>query len=230
MIIGILNQKGGVGKTTLSLNLAFKLARVHEARVLLLDADEQGSATDWSQIKKIVWPSTTFDVISYPRSNIHRKIERLSQQSNYVHLIIDGPPRDADIMRSIILASDVILIPITPSPCDVWATEAVIKLIDECNEKQLKPRPVKAAFVLNRRIANTAIGRDVISALKQYPLPVLSSCITQRVIFAEAAAQGLTVYEVEPNGPAAREIDAVENELKEWMNEQTNTNQQATSS
>lgn len=210
MIIGILNQKGGVGKTTISLNMAHKLAQ--DSRVMLIDTDVQASASDWVATKI---SESNFWFMAHPVADLHKKIDQLSNGYDYV--IIDGPPRDADIMRSIILASDVILIPVTPSPCDIWASETVLNLIEECNTKGLKQKKIKAAFVLNRLIKGTVIGRDVIAALKHYGLPVFLACITQRVSFAEAAALGLTVYEMEPKGPSVREIDAVVEELKGWV-------------
>ncbi len=145
MIVGVLNQKGGVGKTTLSVNLAASLARTG-ARVLLM-------------------------------------------------------------------AADVVLIPVQPSPYDIWAADEVVKLIEEARVYKEK---LKSAFVVNRKIANTAIGRDVGEALAAYPVPVLAASVTQRVVFAEAAAQGRAVHEIDQAGPAAAEIEAVKAELMEF--------------
>ncbi|RCJ15423.1 hypothetical protein A6S26_34625 [Nostoc sp. ATCC 43529] len=72
---------------------------------------------------------------------------------------------------------------------------------------------IKAVFVINRKIVNTAIGRDVVEALEQYPFPVLKSAISQRVVFAESAASGNTVLEVDKSGSAAKEVKALVNEL-----------------
>ena len=93
------------------------------------------------------------------------------------------------------------------------AADEVVKLIDEA---RIYKDGLKAAFVVNRKIANTAIGRDVGEALAAYPVPVLTSCVTQRVAFAESAAQGLAVHEVDQEGPAAVEIEAVTAELMEF--------------
>lgn len=94
----------------------------------------------------------------------------------------------------------------------VWAAKEIVDLIAEVI--QFKEN-LKTAFVINRKIANTAIGRDVGEALAGYPMPVLRSSICQRVAFAESAAQGLTVMDIEPNGSAAKEIEALVNELLE---------------
>ncbi len=208
MIIGVLNQKGGVGKTTLSVNLAASFAR-GGSRVLLIDADPQGSALDWAAARQ---SEPLFSVVGLPRPTVHKEIAQIGH--GYDHIIIDGPPRVTDLARSAIMASDVVLIPVQPSPYDIWAADEVVKLIDEAkvyNEK------LKSAFVVNRKIANTAIGRDVGEALASYPIPSLKASVTQRVVFSESAAQGLAVYEMDAAGLAAGEVEALVAELMEFV-------------
>ncbi|KOP26516.1 cobyrinic acid a,c-diamide synthase, partial [Hapalosiphon sp. MRB220] len=100
--------------------------------------------------------------------------------------------------------------PIQPSPYDIWAADEVIKLIKEAS---VFKENIKAVFVINRKIVNTAIGRDVVEALEQYTFPVLKSTISQRVVFAESAASGNTVFEISKSSPAAKEVKALVNEL-----------------
>ncbi|CDO47359.1 cobyrinic acid a,c-diamide synthase [Bartonella henselae] len=206
MIIGLLNQKGGVGKTTLSVNLAASFARTG-ARVLLIDVDPQGSALDWAAARE---GAPLFPVVGLPRATVHKEITQIG--CNYDHIIIDGPPRVTDLARSALMASDFVLIPVQPSPYDIWAADGIVKLIDEA---RVYKENLKSAFVINRKIVNTAIGRDVGEALGVYPMHVLSTNVAQRVIFAEAATQGKAVYEVDKQGPAAAEIEAVAEEIKE---------------
>lgn len=208
MIVGFLNQKGGVGKTTLAVNVAAALAR-GGARVLLIDADPQGSALDWSAARQ---GEPMFSVVGLPRATIHREIEQLGKE--YDHVVIDGPPRVTDVARSAIMASDIVLIPVQPSPYDIWSAEEIVHLIEEAKVYKEK---LKASFVINRKISNTAIGRDVREALSAYAVPTYASTVTQRVVFAEAAAQGLAVHEVDADSPATQEIAAVAKELKEAM-------------
>lgn len=207
MIFGILNQKGGVGKTTISVNLAACLARTG-ARVLLIDADPQGSSLDWAAARQ---GAPLFSVVGFPRPSIHKEIGQIGQ--GYDHIVIDGPPRVTDLARSAIMASDMVVIPVQPSPYDIWAAEEVVKLIEEA---RIYKENIKYVFVVNRKITNTAIGRDVREALTAYPVHVLQASVAQRVVFAEAAAQGQAVFEIDPTGPAVAEIEAVAAELMEY--------------
>ena len=206
MIVSFLNQKGGVGKTTLAINVAAVLAR-HTHRVLLVDADPQGSALDWAAART---GEPLFSVAGLPRASIHKELPTLAQ--GYDVVIIDGPPRVYDVARSAIMASDLVLIPVQPSPYDVWAAKEIVDLMNEASV--FKPS-LKSAFAINRKIVNTALGRDVVDALSDYPIPVLKAAICQRVVLAESAAQGQTVFETAPDHPAGKEVVSLVKEIME---------------
>jgi chromosome partitioning protein len=204
MIISFQNQKGGVGKTTLSINVAAALA-LTGLRVLIVDSDPQGSVRDWASVREDTPP---FHVIGMDRPTIHRDLPAMTE--NYDHIIIDAPPRVSELARSAILASDCVVIPVQPSPYDVWAAKEIVAII---NEAAVFKENIKSVFVINRKITNTAIGREVKDALQVYNLPVLDAQVCQRVLFAESAATGKTIFEVDPLSQAAMEIQTLTNEI-----------------
>jgi len=211
MIIGLINQKGGVGKTTLSISIAHALFLERKQKILIVDADPQQSALNWSDVRE---DPSFCTVISLPKKNLHKDI--VSMKENYDHIIIDGPPRVTELARSCIMASDIIVIPCTPSPYDIWASEETINLVKEATEYKKK---LKYVFAINRKITNTAIGRDTEKVLKEMGIEVSNHQISQRVIFAEAAATGHTIFDIDPKGKASKEIKGLVKEIKRITNE-----------
>ena len=203
MIVALLNQKGGVGKTTLALHLAGAWAR-QGRRVTVIDADPQVSALDWSEQRAREGGARLFGVLGLARDTLHREAPEIARGVD--HVVIDGPPRIAGLMRSALLAADVVLVPAQPSPFDGWASGEMLNLIREA--RIFRPELV-ARFVLNRCAARTIIARETGDALAEHDPPVLAARIGQRVAFADAARTGQLVFEVESGGAAAREITAL---------------------
>lgn len=206
MIISVLNQKGGVGKTTIALHIASGLSQQGQ-RIMLVDADPQGSARDWAAARK---SPAAFPVVGMDRPVLHRDLPPMA--ADYDHVIVDGPPRATDLTRSAILPAGLVIVPVLPSPLDVWACDDIVTLLKEAS---VYTDTQKAVFVVNRKIVGTAIGRDIAQALGGYGIPVMSTQIAQRVAFAEALATGQTVLETGPSSTAAQETMALVSELRE---------------
>jgi chromosome partitioning protein len=142
--------------------------------VILLDADPQGSALDWTQRRSQNGLRRLFGAVGLARETLHQEAPELARRCDQI--IIDGPPRIAALARSALLAADLVLIPVQPSPYDVWASAEMVSLI---REAQVFRPALRAAFVVNRRVGATVIGREARHALADQPLPIFASEIRQ---------------------------------------------------
>lgn len=210
-VIALLNQKGGSGKTTLATHLAGELA-LDGARVALIDADPQASASDWAERRAQRRHTRLYGVYGLARDSLHIEVPQLAQNADFV--IIDGPPRSASITRSALLAADLVLIPVQPSAFDIWASVDTVRLIAEA--RLYRPQ-LRAAYVISRRVVGTVLGREARAALAEQPLPVLAAEVAQRIVFADIVADGVLVRERDAHCLAAREIARLAAHVREVL-------------
>lgn len=199
-IIAIANTKGGAGKTTISTNLAASLAK-RGFDTVLIDADPQGSARDWSA----AGGSEFVPVVALDRPTLDKDIRGVAGQWK----IIDCPPHAASIAAAAIRTADLVIIPVQPSPYDIWAAEETVSAINA--RRDVTGDKPAAALMVSRAITGTKMADDVNEALESYGLPVLQSRTHQRVSYAETAA-GRSVFTIEDKNPAA-EIDSLTDEV-----------------
>ena len=208
IVIAVLNQKGGSGKTTIATNLAHALLQ-DVSKVLLVDSDPQGSARDWNEANG----GSIVPVVGLDRETLAKDLQAV--WLGYDWIVIDGAPQIAKLSAAAVKVADLVIIPVQPSPYDIWACADLVDIIAARHEvADGKP---KAAFVISRAIKNTKLGGEVSTALAEYKLPIFKSGTTQRVAYPTTAAEGLTVLS-DPNSEAAKEIDALKKEIYEVLN------------
>jgi chromosome partitioning protein len=207
--ISLLNPKGGAGKTT----AATCIARALEAggdRVLLVDADPQASTRDWSGLLEDN-PTT---VVGLDRAGGMRSLPGL--QAGYDWTVIDGAGRYEKITAEVIAVSDLVLIPVQPSPFDIWPLEDLLSTIRQ-RQAITGGAPVAGALI-TRATPGSVLDREILDALAELELEALDSRLHQRQAFPRAANAGVTPLEYEPHGKAAAEVRAAVGEIRGVFN------------
>lgn len=205
-IIAVLNQKGGAGKTTISTNLARAL-HADGHKVLLVDSDPQGSARDWSSASE----GSVLTVVGLDRPTLDKDVQKIRESFDFV--VIDGAPQIAEMSTAAIKCADLVLVPVTPSPYDIWACKDLVDII-KARQSVTDGLP-KAAFVISRTNPSTRLSKEIVEALAEFELPIFKSFTSQRVVYAESATNGLTVIDVNGNLEAKKEIISIKDEVLE---------------
>lgn len=205
MIISILNQKGGTGKTTLAVNMAREYTK-RTLKTLLVDSDSQGSALRWHEESG----GDLIDLTCLPVTTLDKDVVKFKDR--YERIIIDGIPRVSPLTVCAIKAADLVLIPVQPSRYDIWATEDLVRLVKERIE--ITEGRLKAAFVVSRKISGTVLGREIDDELSQLALPVFVHGTYQRQEYVRCVKEGRTVCE--GNTEATKEIVGIVNEIEDF--------------
>lgn len=208
-IITIAQQKGGVGKTTMAAHLAVAWSASGRRKVAIIDTDPQGSLTQWHQIResRMGEGATNLTFASISGWRVRSEIDRLSRTHDLI--IIDSPPHTDAEARTAIRAADLVVIPLQPSPMDVWATSATINI---CKQERV---PVK--MVLNRVNPQAKLT----GAISGEMIGLTANRFGNRVIFAGALMQGYGVTEAQPNSLAADEVRSLGQEIITYLNRKT---------
>lgn len=202
-VIAIVNQKGGTGKTTLAANLAVAFSETE--LVLLLDADPQRSALDWSETR----PRLRLTVKAVEGGALVEEVRR--QSPDYHWIIIDGPPGISKTTADAVRGADLVLIPAKAGPFDVWAASDIVDAV-KARQENARNAPL-AAFVITMSKPRTNLGRQVQAALEDYGLPALESRTTERVAYPQLAIEGKSVLEGRDR-TARAEIVAMKDEIE----------------
>lgn len=204
MIITVGNTKGGVGKTTIAVNLAVEAVRDGK-KVLLVDTDPQGSSMAFRAERE----QDDIRAVALISDKLHKDIKEFSNAFDWI--VIDAGGRDNAVFRSAVAACDLFLLPVLPSQFDVWAAEDAISAF-----KEIQPfNDMIGRIVLNMVRSNTIASSEAQEALTAYQndMPLLSERLHNRVAYKASISNGQGVTEYEPSGKAAEDIRSLYNEI-----------------
>ncbi|MGB0684418.1 MAG: ParA family partition ATPase [Magnetovibrionaceae bacterium] len=206
-ILTVAQQKGGAGKTTLVAQLAVALAGPRQ-KVAVVDIDPQGSLTAWYGVREQQgFANDHLDVRQVSGWRTASEIDRLRNEFDLI--LIDSPPHAETDAKVAVRAADLVLIPVQPSPLDVWATKPTIDLA--LGEK------VPVLLLMNRVPPRAKIVEEVSGWLAQKGLPVADTRLGNRVAFASSMMEGKGVMETAKRSSAAQEIEALAKEIKKAL-------------
>ncbi|MGF1628401.1 MAG: ParA family partition ATPase [Kiloniellaceae bacterium] len=207
-IITVAQQKGGAGKTTLAANLAIAYAEANK-KVAVADIDPQRSLTMWHALRQeLHGEDSGITVVPVGGWKLASELDRLRRDHDIV--VIDSPPHAETDARIAVRQAHLVVIPLQPSPMDVWATAPIL----EVAQKEKAP----VLLVLNRippraNLTDEMIAEIEVSFLRSGGARIAKSRIGNRVAFAGAMLKGLGVSEYQPKGRAAQEIRALSKEI-----------------
>jgi chromosome partitioning protein len=205
MIITVGNIKGGVGKTTIAVNLSVARASKGES-VVLIDADDQGTATLFTEIREHELDKSDYTCVSVHGAQVRSQGTSLSKK--FDHTIIDCGGRDTEAFRAALTICDVLIVPLAPRSFDFWAITQLTRLFDEVESIRDLP---KIYALVNMADPTGSDNAEVIEALSEYSqIEVLDNVLVRRKAWPNAASKGLAVFEYSPQDKKAnQELEAL---------------------
>lgn len=203
-IIAFLNPKGGSGKTTATINVSSCLA-VSGKKIAVVDTDPQMSLTNWNKAQK-----AGFDV--YTATSEKDVYQVRKDLADYDYVIIDGAGSLSVITSAAVMVSDLIIIPVTPSPLDFSAAGSVVTVL----EAQAYSRPVEARFLITRKIEQATMLSILKESIAQTGIKAFKTAITQRQSYVKSILDGESVFDIN-DGAAKGEISILTREILEFF-------------
>lgn len=199
-VIGVIQVKGGAGRSTVSTNLAGELAKL--GSTVLVDCDmPQGTAASWYAVRQ---QAGRDDGLELETASSHRELAAIIERHQKAEFIVlDGPPRIAEVTRFILAMSDLALIPLGASKAEIWASTDILEIVKQAKKEKMR---VNARLVWTRMRPNTRLAREVADLAEiELGLPELETKMAMRVAYPEALGEGLTAAEA---GDAAAKAEA----------------------
>lgn len=194
------SQKGGSGKTMLSAHLSAQAEMAGEGPVYLIDTDPQGTLTKWHSLRQAETPHR----VEVPFAAIEKGRAKLEERGASYCIVDTAPSREEEVL-SLLKQADLVIVPVQPSPSDIWSAAATFQL--------LKAESIPFVFVMTRTKANANITAQSVALLSKYG-EVAATFVADRTAYAAAMTDGRTAQELQPKGPAAREMEALWKEIK----------------
>ena len=209
-IIGIVQVKGGAGRSTLATNLAGELSKV--GKTVIIDCDmPQGTSASWYAVREGLGKAGN---LSADTAATHRElVSKVEQYSDADYIVLDSPPRIAEMTKAALVLADLCLVPVGASKAEIWATTDILELIEQANQV----KPITARMVWTRHRPNTKLAKDLTAlAAAELSLTPTDTLLMLRTAYPDALGEGLTVAEMSDR-KAKTEIQALTAEIQKLL-------------
>ena len=209
-VIGVIQVKGGAGRSTVSTNLAGELSK--QGRTVLIDCDmPQGTAASWFAVRQEKGKAGALEADT---ATTHRQlVDLVGKYQDADFIVLDGPPRIAELTKAILILADLCLVPIGASKAEIWATSDILEMLTEAK----KVKPINVRMLWTRYRPQTKLAQGLTALVKEeLGLQALGTSLGMRVSYMEALGEGLTVAELADQS-AKVEARFLANEVQKLM-------------